>query len=796
MSYPLDITTEELWKQGAISVRTMNALRYAGLDTLRKVAAVEPLSELMNVKNLGAKSFLEISNVVSKIEKEETKAVSAEDAYAALGEAVTNEIEAAYQEMMAQSEYSTAIYELYPQARCLHEAVVKGELMRVVPALSLSANKEIRLAYRQFVKRICHRLQKETAGSQDATVYCKYEEALQMLSNNYDHFSSLDVWDMLSPSAIALAEKRYEYLCQRRLGVRARNLLAKIRYTLREMVAFLDKDFAQYGELCPGHNLRKALTEIHAVNQGFRDDLLKLSQMTEEEIRLEDLKFDFPYLSATQRAFVAAFEKREGQLPLFYLLLSYLQVSEDRNDKIFSLYYGIYDGNRYSMEEIAQALDFSVQRIQQIMTSKDFAEGANVMEHKDWEAYDFPSWTFFVTEHSTAYLRIKEEEHLECTFEAFAGLLSLCADMKLEVVNGLPIAVTANPGLKNLVNLKGIEHTVNGRYSEDTAIDIDQFAAGRQNAWIHGLLNTIFADLYGVPVNAAGFAQLKQNCVDVAKELYGFLKSHGKPLSIGELFILFKNKYPSHKFTESDQIRSYLLKHEHIRSVGKTGFYGLDEWTHVYFGTIRELLSEILGQEAKPIHISYIEEKVKEHYPDTNTQSLISSMLADDLGRFAQFDDGCFGLTSRQYDQEARNYVRRIPFTERMSAYRTFEETYHHAPLSSGGEQEGSLYRWQYNLLHGVLDVTDEQKSQLERMIEEFRSKGYPQTGLELAMLNGCEEYKAYVETHHVLPSASGAQALYQWFRKARENYDSYTDLRRRYLTDLFGYLVSLGFSV
>ena len=80
---------------------------------------------------------------------------------------------------------------------------------------------------------------------------------------------------------------------------------------------------------------------------------------------------------------------------------------------------------------------------------------------------------------------------------------------------------------------------------------------------------------------------------------------------------------------------------------------------------------------------------------------------------------------------------------------------------------------------YGLLDDLDREKDGTE---EEFRNK--------------CRDYKAYINSHYALPSVSTEPELYGWMIRSKANYNSYVDHRRKYLTDLFNYILSLGFSI
>jgi hypothetical protein len=229
-----------------------------------------------------------------------------------------------------------------------------------------------------------------------------------------------------------------------------------------------------------------------------------------------------------------------------------------------------------------------------------------------------------------------------------------------------------------------------------------------------------------------------------------------------------------------------------------TSCYALDSWEGIYFGSIRDLLVDLLSASDIPLHIDNLYKSVIVHYPNTSKSSLSATMQSDNLQRFVDFEGGFFGLTSKNYPEEyvEETSSQRYPFEERLQMFKDFVETYHRFPNSIGGELEASLQRWFYRASADGLGVTEDQKKKLDEIAKGFDELGYPRTSTEHEFLLRCQEVKKYIRQNHALPSNSKAPELWSWLRRSVENYDSYTDKRRRYMTDLLNDILSFGFSI
>ena len=199
-----------------------------------------------------------------------------------------------------------------------------------------------------------------------------------------------------------------------------------------------------------------------------------------------------------------------------------------------------------------------------------------------------------------------------------------------------------------------------------------------------------------------------------------------------------------------------------------------------------------------PLHIDNLYDGVTEHYPNTTKASVATTMEDENLQRFIEFEGGYFGLTAKSYPDEyvEATSVQRYRFEERFQMFKDFIDTYHRFPGYNGSNQESSLMRWYYNVTTGILLITDEQKKMLDDIVKHYDELGYPRSATENEFLIKCQDVKDYIRRNHMLPTNSDAPELYTWLRRSRDNYDSFTDKRRQYMTDLLNYILSFGFSI
>ncbi len=807
MEFNLDTTIKELHELGIISVRTYNSLHYAGMDTLGEILDnIETPMDLLNIRNFGRKSYTEVDAILNQMIREHKAVVpeQKEAKFAALGETIIGIITDAYNEVtVGDTEVKAYLQAAYPQPCDMHELVMGDldKMLVVVEEYTLNENLEIRHSYKEFIELVLNKM--EYTQEAENAIYVEYKRkslnlAIKMENFSYEQISTY----FLSPIAKDYLEKSYQAQLESSLSVRSINFAAKFLPHFSDLIKYAEEPLASYRSICPGQSMMKTLTEIFQFNQKFRREFDRVSKLSDDEIQTEFLKRDYPFLMNRQRQFVFDFIKEHNHAPLFFLMYHYLRLSENKSNKIYCLLHGIFDGKKRTYYEIADVMNLSRERVRQIVYGTIEVQESALANNDGWDYYNELFDLPFIYERTEGYVRLKEVEHLPADFEVFASLVKLRADFKAEDVEGHTILMNNKySDLKLTDCLDTLFSIIDAKYSADTYVPIDSvlFTVPEQlRPAMKELVKHITTEIYKVQITEDEKLYLPQNYIDIAEELYDILSKKGEPMHVEDIFKEFKTRYPDHKFTDPLQIKSYLFKHKHIKAVGKTSCYALDSWEGVYFGSIRDLLVDLLSDSDVPLHIDNLYVGVTEHYPNTTKASVAATMEDENFQRFIEFEGSYFGLTSKEYPAEfvPASSVQRYSFEDRFQMFKDFIKTYRRFPSYNGGDKEASLMRWYYNVTTEVLSMTDEQRALFNDTLKRYDELGIPRYATEFEFLLKCQDVKDYIRQHHTLPTNREAPELYAWLRRSRDNYDSYTDKRRQYMTDLLNYVLSFGFSI
>ena len=209
--------------------------------------------------------------------------------------------------------------------------------------------------------------------------------------------------------------------------------------------------------------------------------------------------------------------------------------------------------------------------------------------------------------------------------------------------------------------------------------------------------------------------------VDTVNAVFEILNDNGKPMTLGELFIEFKKRFPSHKYTDANQLRSSLQRSDEIDAIGKRSTYALKKWTDISKGTIRSHIIEILNKSDTPLHIEKITEYVMMFYPDTNEKNVMSTIVQSD--KFTRFKGSLVGLATKDYpvwySPVKGDTLRNKTFEERLVELEAFIKEKGRLPSynAKGDETEASLGRWYRRTIRNKSHPTPEQMEQLNEIV-------------------------------------------------------------------------------
>lgn len=688
----LDTSLEAIFNKGLISQRTLNCLRYARLYTMEDVLkyADKPW-DLMNISNFGRKSLTEIEPLMTQV-IENYSAQSSGMAgliFDTLDENVAKVLSEAYEQVPVISNRINRYFKsIYPSVVELHGTVEEGAtaLLKVHSQFSMQENVEIRRIVANYLE-CAIRIMDYDSLTEDET-YNEYKEASAEVKSKLEYINYEDKVKYYMAEDVKLFFNTHYTKLREKLSVRARNFLNKYAPDFSILALYFEAPMSDYRKMCPGQNMKQTLCEIYDFNQELRAEFDLYWQMEGKELNLAVMQYSYPFLNNDERQFVNDYTFEYGSQPMFYLLYKYMCTSDARSDSIYRQLYGFLDGRERTMNELGEEVGLTRERVRQLITRRMEVHDTDLFNNADWQYYAALLSLPFITCETDEYLQIEEHEKIGKGFRLFARLMQLLGDhdfqievetkdgkmdvirignqYETETIGDVTVVINRRmlPSIRVKDSVEYLNHAISSRYTRDTYIDVsDSLGMMSKDERKHAgnLMAYIAKAALGLKVNGNGQILMQKNHVDVFEEIYNILESKGEPMTVDEIFKTFKALYPEHKYTDSSQIRPWLFRHEHIKAIGNTSRYGLDCWDNIFYGTIRDLLVDILSKSDTPVHLQQLLESVKEHYPNTHIKS-VEALLDDKHVRFVRFNGDYYGLTSKTYDDS---------FTEAIVRHRT-----------------------------------------------------------------------------------------------------------------------------
>lgn len=404
----------------------------------------------------------------------------------------------------------------------------------------------------------------------------------------------------------------------------------------------------QVAELLPQIWLHRAPHgEIFRFLADLNDVLFQYENLDGNEVSRTIIANRYPNLTEEQVGFVTDFHNQYRHYPMFFLLRDCLAKSEDRLDRIFAMATGICDGHPMNLAEIGKEMECTRERVRQLMEKAP----KNLFRDKEWLYYQFDN-TLVIAEIDDVYLNVVDHEKVNIPFESFA---QVC-------IEGFPLKAIKVNDMRFLVN-KRLSSQIIDKVCREVNKQNKRVRSGIDSIPIDDLLKEIPDDkkddykqampiiiskAYGLHVDEGGNIILPPNGVDVVYELSEILRDKGRPMSLRELYAALVQRCPEVGHKSFEHVRAKVLQSDALKPIGKSSMYTLAEWTHVYRGSIRDLVADILKKSKTPLHIDEIMKKVLPAYPYTNKGSVTSS-LGSDKERFVLLGDGYYGLRKKKY---------------------------------------------------------------------------------------------------------------------------------------------------
>lgn len=794
--YFLDTTIDELYHDRILSTRAYRELENNGIFALGDVAnkLIKNKNGVPRVKNVGQQNSDLLIDLFNKIDVNEP--ISPEQhSYLLLPDNVRKIVDRSFNQISNDIEFGSVILRHYNSSYDLFIKFIayNGTILDFVENLSCDDYRKLRTAYLLYCKNIKKDL--ETESLTNSMYYKLFNRSFTVMYANPIQVPMDIVTENLSEKQSSFIQRKYEEICRSVLSTRALNFCQKHLSNFRNVIPYFDKEDI-VSDFLHKATMSSTNKEIVKMLSAFKASFMEYHKADDFLIDELVIKEEYPFLSKEEMSFVLNHLHEYGKKPMLFLLYKYMTTSQDVSNRTFCLTYGLYDGKGKTTKELANSFHLSGSRIRQMLTELEVFENP-ILFDKEWANYVIPQDYLLVS--STFYADLSKRENLNVPFTVFGRLLSLKFDVKIDTLMGNEIIII-NDYLKR-ANLHKyfsyIGSLINGVHYNDDYYSMQEIVndqLGLYDSVMIPLTQSIL-QLQGNVTFVDDIFMVNKNKTDIVAQLELCLSQENRPLSLESLFSKFKENNPVSPCEQPSQIKTYIKKSKKIVPIGNQGVYGLQEWSQINFNNIRGTIEAFLKEAKSPVKIDEILKFVQQHFPNTNSRSIMTSLDNDESGRFVRFENNCYGLRSMSYNPSfvIYNKIHNYTLDERISQFESFCEVNHRFPLLEySDETESSLSRWYGRIRSGLVKLNKRQKDRLESIVRRYELMCYPKSKTELLFLENCKKYIDYIVQHDKRPPASHPLAI--WLCRTRRIAHRFNDIRNIELEKLLDFISKKGF--
>ena len=595
----------------------------------------------------------------------------------------------------------------------------------------------------------------------------------------------------LSPIASSFFESEFKRL-RKALSVRGQHLCETIWLSYKDLIPYFDYTLHDFSKIFKGK--KKSSGELYSLLFEFKAIYAENKDKSDQEFKEIERENLFPFLMDRELEYISAFHSQHGRYPMLYILKSYFAVSSERVDSLYAYKFGILSGEHRTREEVANVYQLTAERVRQLIQNYKLDSSMAFTALEDWEYYSDNAPTV-LTKQSSFYNETAQAENITEGYDAFVGLLgTIISDRKIRR-NNEKICIKAEYEKKARLILDLLTDVLQEKYTRDTTIQLTQVVG--QEAISMEIAKIFLSEVFEIEIHPGDTIEVKQGKIDVSKEIIEVLETFGHTMSLDDIYMFFKDKYPDHKYEEAVQLRPSIINSDEIVAIGKSGQYALKKW-NTFTGCIKDCAYMILQEATEPMPDAELVEKVLEYFPNSSFRSIMSTLVSDPQERFTHYTDSSTWLVEKDHLTNKIKVRSRISSEDRFEDLKAFIATYKRWPFASGGDEEASLSRWIYN--HSRRDLLPgydpEEARQIEMLQEEYAH--LPHNNSEYEFLNTCSDFKIFLQNNYRLPDEDSSDEseleLAVWFRKTSTKREPYDDNRRLYFNELLSALEDYGF--
>ncbi len=460
----------------------------------------------------------------------------------------------------------------------------------------------------------------------------------------------------LHSSYLENLQNHYEDLISAETDKRCQRIIIKHMPTIQTAVSYIDAEYYQLMKIFHNQAMENTLTKIQTFTNKLKPLLQSTAKKSLLEVSLENIKHDNPFFTDSECQFYYGFSQRYHYEPVLYKTYIYLSRNKLPSFMYYKKYIDFKNNEDNTIQQVSSINNCTYEKKRRKIRKTPLINDKSFPFPMDLSCYPRLMTSTYLVDTSPFYEMIRNRELNDISFRMLCHLIMLFGNHTIIEIEGYYILINKKVSDVEVIRsmIKSLTQLLKKKYSHDTTVDIQSILSNYQDEAtrneLHEMCQYICTQIFKCDYLGNTEYVVKQNHIDISYDLYQILKSKGSPMKIDELFTKFKEKYPTHKYTHSKQIRNHLYRHPLIKAIGKKSKYGLANWNKVFYGNIIDLIIKNLESASSPLRLKDIWLKVSCHFPETKVKNIYSIMMADSQKRIVHYTNGYYGLKGREYD--------------------------------------------------------------------------------------------------------------------------------------------------
>ena len=339
-----------------------------------------------------------------------------------------------------------------------------------------------------------------------------------------------------------------------------------------------------------------------------------------------------------------------------FAVAKYIASRPSQNTSIIASYYGLWSDEMSSKAQLAKKFSVCPERVRQIINHKF----TNAKLEDDLSKINSAFCATIYTESHPEIAQMAETLNLS-PFAVMGIILLACGSyaisntilgnflVKKDIAKNINICGT----ITNIQRLAGLQKMRDVTKPISEVVDCPA-KAKFTNQHIKALAPLFEFIAQSMPeVEVAGenlvFKANKACRPDIT---FSILEKNGKPMHFHQIYGEYLSLTTDDKDATIDNIRFVLLNDSRFQAVGKSGYWKLSTWDHVFEGSITDYAAHVLSEISKPLNTQQILSLLADYPQQTNDRSLTELMSNDD--RFVTFEGRLYGLKGKTYPSAYR----------------------------------------------------------------------------------------------------------------------------------------------